>query len=232
MLFFVLALSGLFTAPAHAFRLEPMVLSVPVVEPRAAGTYTVENNTPGKVAIEFQMKERRIDAEGKEERPPATGFIIYPAQLSLAPGEKRSVRVSWSGTEVPASEKAYRLVATQLPVDFAKEKSGTNIKFLLEYVASFYLTPKNAQGRLKVTGQSVNAKGELEVRVKNEGNAHELLEKLSVSVKGGGRSYELPKELIAELRTGNILAGAERIIRVPLPKGFSREARASLNFGL
>jgi fimbrial chaperone protein len=230
MLLLTLALSALFAPSAHAFRLEPMVLTVPVTEPRAAGTYTVENNTTGKVAVEFQMKERRIDAEGNEERPAAAGFLVYPQQLSLAPGEKRSVRVTWAGDKVPAGELAYRLVATQLPVDFAKEKSGTNIKFLLEYVASFYLTPKNAKGKLKVAKQLVNEKGELEVRVKNEGNAHELLEKLELTVQGGGKTFTPPKEILAELRTGNVLAGAERVLRVALPKGFAKDARAKVSF--
>lgn len=228
---FLLPLAFLAATPAaHAFRLEPMVLAVPVTEPRASGTFTVENNTSEKLAVGFQMRERHIDPEGKEERPPAAGFLVYPEQLSLSPGEKRSVRVTWSGDKVPATELAYRLVATQLPVDFKKEKTGTNIKFLLEYVASLYLTPKNAKGRLRVVKQSVNAKGALELRIKNEGNAHELLEQMSVEVKAGARSFTPPKEALAELRTGNILPGEERILRIDLPKGFPAGAQGKVSF--
>ncbi|RZA09845.1 MAG: hypothetical protein EOP11_00385 [Proteobacteria bacterium] len=160
------ALSSLLPARALAFRLEPMVLSVPVSEARAAGTYTVENTTPAKVAVEFQMKERIHDLEGVETRPAAQGFLVYPQQLKLEPGEKRSVRITWAGASVPATEKAFRLVATQLPVNFESDQAaGTNIRFLLEYVASFYLTPKGAKGKLKVVDQAVGAKGALEIRI-------------------------------------------------------------------
>ena len=91
----LLLLSLAITTLAYAFRLEPMVLSLPVTQPRAAGTYTVENNSDKKVAVEFKVRGRQIDREGKEERPEAKGFLVYPQQMALEPGEKRSVRVTW-----------------------------------------------------------------------------------------------------------------------------------------
>jgi len=231
MLFALLTLQLLSPSASHAFRLEPMVLAVPVTEPRAAGTYTVENNSAEKVAVAFHVTERRIDAEGVEARPPATGFLVYPEQLKLEPGEKRSLRVTWAGKAAPTTELAYRLVATQLPIDFSKEKNGTNIKFLLEYVASLYLTPKNAKGKLRVLKQAVNAKGELELVVKNEGTAHELLEKLDLTISDGKKSFTPPAAALAELRTANLLAGDERTLRVMLPKGFGKNAQGKVSFG-
>lgn len=215
---------------AHAFRLEPMVLSLPVSQPRAAGTYTVENNSDQKVAIEFQVRGRRIDKDGKEDRPEVTGFLVYPQQMALEPGEKRSVRVTWTGERIPERELAFRLVASQLPVKFDKEKSGSaSIRFLLEYVASLYLVPNGVKPAPKLLEQRVKGK-QLELLVANQGTAHFLLEPLRVELQDGAKTGAPAKEALAELRTGNLLPGDERWLRLPLPAGFGAGTKARVQF--
>ena len=227
----LLLLSLAITTLAYAFRLEPMVLSLPVTQPRAAGTYTVENNSDKKVAVEFKVRGRQIDREGKEERPEAKGFLVYPQQMALEPGEKRSVRVTWAGEKTPSAELAFRLVASQLPVKFEGEKSGNaSIRFLLEYVASLYLVPNGVKAAPKVLEQRVKEK-RMEILVANAGTAHHLLETMTIELSDGKKSAAPAKEVLAELRTGNLLAGEERWLRLPLPAGFGPGTKARVQFG-
>jgi fimbrial chaperone protein len=222
----------LMAVTAHAFRLEPMVLSLPVTGPRTSGTYSVENNSGEKIAVQFELRKRTSDREGKEERPPAEGFLIYPQQMALEPGEKRSVRVSWTSDQAPSQELPFRLVATQLPVSFDKAKStGASLRFLLEYVASLYLVPPGAKAKMKIVSSQINAQNEFEVVVKNEGTAHQLLDHLNLGAEGSGKKAEASGAVLDELRTGNVLAGEERALRFPLPKGFPKNAKAKVQFG-
>lgn len=219
---------ALFPSAAHAFRLDPMVVSVPLTEkPMASATYTVENNTGAKIAVEFSVAKRVLDEKGKEERPPAEGFQIYPEQLSLESGQKRAVRVTWSADRLPGQELPFRFVASQLPVEFAdgseKRDRAVNIKFLVEYVASLYLTPAGVKPKMKVVRHQVSKDGKLEVLVANEGTKHLLLEHLELSAKAGGKTFKPSAEALAELRTENLLPGNTRWLRVALPKGFPAE---------
>lgn len=206
-----------------------MVVNVPLgSQPAASATYTVENNTGGKIAVEFSVAHRHLDENGREERPPAEGFQIYPEQLSLEPGQKRAVRVTWTGEKVPESELAYRFVASQLPVEFtedgAKRDRSVSIKFLVEYVASLYLNPPRTKPKMKVVRHQVSKDGRLEVLVANEGTRHLLLEKLELSVRApGGKTFKPDAKALQELRTENLLPGNTRWLRLPLPKGFPRE---------
>ncbi len=210
-------------ASAFAFRLDPMVVNVPLQSPRASATYTVENNTSTKIALEFSVRRREIDENGKEERPDASGFLVYPEQLSLEPGQKRAVRVTWQSDKIPERELAYRFVASQLPVNFqegeAKESRKVNLKFLIEYVASLYLNPPRTKPKMKVVRHQVK-KGILEVLVENSGSAHFLLEKVEISAEAGKKKFEASPRQLEDIRTENILPGGTRWLKVPLPAGF------------
>lgn len=231
--YFGLALWFCFFIPdAGAFRLDPMVLAVAVDKPQAIATFTVENNTPAKIALQFEVTRRIMDANGIEQRPAAQGFTVYPEQMALAPGEKRSVRVNWVGESMPTSEQAYRFIASQLPVDFQAEnkKAAANLKFLVEYVASFYLVPPKASAKMKILRHTVN-KGKVEILVANEGTAHQLLELMEITLTSGAKKVMLGAELLAEVRTENVLAGSQRILRVPLPSGMSAKGLSvTINF--
>lgn len=215
-------LALLIALPAHAFRLEPMVLQLPLTKPQASGTYVVENNTKQKIAVEFRVKKRLIDQNGAEERPEASGFLVFPEQMALEPGEKRNVRVTWAAEALPSQEEAYRLVATQLPVDFAPNAGGrgAQLKFLLEYVASLYLLPPGAKPKMRVVKHAVAKNGTLEILVANEGSAHFLLDRMEISYRSGKKEGKPDPKILQELRTENLLPGNQRWLRIPLPKGF------------
>lgn len=220
----LVALFLLVPLSAAAFRVDPMVVNVALQGPRASATYTVENNTAAKIAVEFSVRKRLLDENGKEERPPAEGFLVYPEQMSLEPGQKRAVRVTWQGEKLPEKELPFRFVASQLPVEFAegqaKEARKVNLKFLIEYVASLYLNPPRTKPKMKVAKSQLKD-GKLEVLVANEGTAHFLLERLELSAKAGGKTFQASAEQLKDIRTENLLPGDTRWLRVPVPAGFT-----------
>ncbi len=215
-----------------AFRLEPMVVTVPLQGAQATATYTVENSTKEKVALQFEVRQRLIREDGVEERPTTEGFFVYPEQLSLDPGQKRNVRVSWKGNKIPDQELAYRFIATQLPVEFSKEKQASkkaNLKFLLEYVASLYLLPPGAKPQLKVVSTKVEG-GSLQLEIENTGTAHQLLEDIKIHFVSDGKEEFLPEKELAKIRSENLLAKSKRRFVLPLdPKLRKKQVKVTFS---
>jgi len=216
---------------AWGFRLDPVVTEIPITIPKATTAYTVENNTKNKVAVQFEVRRRLVDVNGAEERPEATGFVVYPEQMALEPGEKRNVRVSWLAESMPTQELAYRFVASQLPVDFSNQKgaASVNLKFLIEYVASLYLVPPKVKPKMKVVSQKVKG-AVLEILVANEGSAHQLLERMEISLQVGKKTTKVSNEVMLPLRTENVLAGGQRLLKLTLPAGADASSVAIVNF--
>ena len=72
--------------------------------------------------------------------------------MIIPPKEKRAVRVSYSGPGNLTKEKAYRVIAEQLPVkvdDKTKRRSG--IQMLMKYLAALYVTPDNADAKVDIS---------------------------------------------------------------------------------
>jgi len=140
----------------------------------------------------------------------------------LLPQEKRNVRITWSGHLKDANEMAYRIVASQLPVEFKEhnehsKKPGVSLNFLLQYVASAYVTPDNASAKVKIKDVRVVAPKKIELTLQNAGNAHKVLYPQKITLKAGNT---VVMELIhpKELDGVNLLAQSEKKIILPLPK--------------
>ena len=81
-----------------------------------------------------------FDDKGKETTVESKDFKIYPDQMTLEPSDSRAVRVVYLGVKDIEKESSYRIIATQLPVDFKADAKKNGIKFLFQFVASAYVT--------------------------------------------------------------------------------------------
>lgn len=165
---------------AWAFRFSPMVVEFTPSGPRSTQVLIIENPGDEKLPVQIEAFARSTNKKGEEIRTKTEDFAIYPEQVVLLPKEKRNVRVSWSGKIKDGKEKAYRLVASQLPVDFreknsAPKKTSVNLKFLLQYVASAYVTPEGAQAQVVVKQVKRIGPKKVSVTFANEGKAHRVL---------------------------------------------------------
>ena len=165
-----------------------------------------------------------MDADGKEERTPTDEFSVYPQQLALQPNEKRNVRVTWTGDRQLDHElNLYRLVVTELPVDLKKpdqraNKAGANITFLMQYVASLYVTPDGAAPHVVLDSFKVLPDGKGDFVFKNTGLAHRVLKGFRVFVETSKENRsELKGETVEQFEGENILSLSSRHFVLPLP---------------
>ena len=62
--------------------------------------------------------------------------------MILPPQSTRSVRVQWIGDPNLKEERAYRIIAEQLPVNLSKEKpKSSSVKILVSYHGALFVTP-------------------------------------------------------------------------------------------
>ena len=127
---------------AVGFQLSPIELTIDLK--KAQGSLEIENSDSRPAAITFKVYTRQIDEAGKESRELSRDLLILPLQTRLEPGQKRTIKVIYTGPKSLAQEAAYRVVAEQLPIAFESSASKgalPQIKFLLRFVASIYVSP-------------------------------------------------------------------------------------------
>jgi fimbrial chaperone protein len=203
-----------------------MVSTLSPTGPEATQTFLVENNNGEKIALQVEAFHREVDPDGKETRKDTDEFSVFPQQMVLEPGEKRNIRLTWTGDRQIKEELAYRLVVSQLPVDLKKpeqRKPGANITFLLQYVASVYVSPGAAAPKISVESLKKISDDKAELIVKNSGTAHKVLKGMHLYLKS---DVDRPKKSrpevnglkLTEIEAENVLPGKKRRFEIPISK--------------
>jgi fimbrial chaperone protein len=210
-----------------------MVVEFAPAGPKTTQTFLVENPTKEKIALQVEIANRKISEDGKEDYTQISpDFVIYPEQLSLEPGEKRNIRVTWVGNPKPEQELAYRMIASQLPVSLQKPTDRAdvkvNLKFILQYVASIYVMPEGVRSDLKVVSAKSLSNGKLELIISNDGLSRQFLEKALVSFVGNGKTVALNNKQMEPIRSENILAKSRRKFIIPLPADLPKDFQAKI----
>jgi fimbrial chaperone protein len=215
-LFAVLVLA--YADPAEAFKMTPIEAEFSAGR-QAMQTFKIENPGTQPVAIELTVHQRGMATDGSDVLTAAPdAFTVFPDQIVLQPGQTQSVRVQWLGQDVPATEMAYRLQAEQLPIDIgsdAGERSG--LRLLVKYMASLYVRPDDPAAALSAS----IAEGEREgrrvaiVRLRNEGNAHVVIQEPMLSITAGGAPVAFTEAQRDAIHGKNVLAGVERELVLP-----------------
>lgn len=205
-----------------------MIVDFSPTGPAASQTFVIDNSeSKEQISLEFSIFKRSSDANGKEERAPTTDFVFYPEQLTLKAGEKRNLRVTYQGTGDLSQEVAYRLVAEQLPVNTEKpsdtKKGQAQIRFLLQYVASLYVSIPKFQPKLEAESFQVAPRLEdgtrtLVILMKNSGTAHQVLTQFQLVLNNPEKKAEvqIPPEELTALQAENLLAGTAKQFEVKL----------------
>lgn len=221
-----------FSLPAFSFQLSPMVMRFSPDGVTKTQVLTLENKGTEKVPVQIEITSRDTDSKGEEVRKPSDEFTIYPEQVVLLPGEKRNVRLTWNG-KVDKIEKAYRVIASQVPVNFKEKnakakKNGVSLNFLLQYVASAYVVPTDAVADVKVKSVKLLSDKKLELVLSNNGTAHRVLKLKELSVLDGEKSVVKISE-IKDFDGSNILAGKEKTFTISLTNSIkAHQLKASI----
>ena len=234
MKFFAALSTILFSLPVFAFRLDPMVVNFAPSGKLATQVVTLDNPTNDKIPVQVEVVTRD-EKSGTEKRDKTNEFTIYPEQVVLLPREKRNVRITFTGDE-PKDEKSYRIIATQLPVELketnakAAKKTGANVTFMLQYVASAYVTPKDAAADVKVKEVKVTSPKNISVTLSNDGNAHKIVYVKSFKVSEKGKVVEEVAKPHG-IEGTNFLAKTQKTVAVPLSKPLKgTEATVTIEF--
>lgn len=209
-----------------AFTFNPMSQSIDLGENQKSAQFFIENETDEKMAIELTVKERRMDEFGKETLPDTSEVTVFPPQMIIPAKEKRTIRVNWLGSKDIKSERSFRVIAEQLPLKVdPKTKKKSGIQMLMKYMAALYITPKDAESKVKIL--SIQQEGEnLKVHLENSGNKHQILTRPTITFEKGKK--KLGPEELTGMTGENILAGSKRnfiIKKVKVPASGAAEIK-------
>jgi fimbrial chaperone protein len=222
-----LAVQMLAASPASAYQLNPMSQ---VFSPSGSGatqSFEIVNDGKGRIAIEVSMTSLERDESYVEiNRDAGDDFLVYPPQIIIPAGGRQMVRVTWLGDPSPRVERAYRLVATQLPIELldpaakAPPLAVGQMRVLVTYKASVFIRPRLAAAKLALGAVDV-AKGEgganvLALTVENSGTGGAVIASCAVRLTSAGTTIALSDAGVAKSR---VPAGARRRYLLPWPAG-------------
>lgn len=206
----------LFVTPfIFAFKFNPMSQTIELGEKQKHAQFLIENESNESMAIDLSVLTRSMNETGKEELIKTSELSIYPPQMIIPAKEKRTIRVTYKGEQNIPSEKAFRVVAEQLPLSVdpkIKKKSG--IQMLMRYMAALYVSPKDSNYSLKAMTNSSTAKS-LSVSISNEGNRHKILLRPELTFTKGKEKWTLKGDDLKTMDGENILAKSNRIFQLP-----------------
>jgi len=225
-LLLIVALFPLTADDASAFRFSPFRAKFEPSGPESNQLFQVENNTAVPASVQIRIANRQVDVDGGETmQDNEKDFSIYPAQMILPPQSTRSVRVQWIGDPNLKEERAYRIIAEQLPVNLSKEKpKSSGVKVLVSYHGALFVTPPGLSQNVTLDFFGVTQEPEqrrmLELVLHNRGTQHALLRNLKLSIKDDRANVvALADETALKGMTGEtILATQRRRFRLPWPR--------------
>ncbi len=212
-----------------SFSFEPISMDLSPSGRGATGSFLLKNKSGDFVAIRISMFERSIDIDGNETRVPADHlFTIYPSNIVLKPESVQSLRVKWTGESSLDSERSFRILVEQLPVDFGSaDTTSSGLQIMFRYLGSIYVSPDSAAPDLVIEEQSIDSGRRLQLVILNRGNRHiipgDLHIRLSEELNGRENVVIIPPEELAGIDGENILSGSRRRFSVELPAGIKGE---------
>jgi len=153
----LVAVSVLLPLPALAYTVSPNLVLLRSRGAESSGFIQLENKGAKPAAVEITIHEVHKDLDGQAISGKAADddFIIYPAQLVMVPGDEVGVQVRWIGELALDAERAYTLVAREVPIP---RKSGeesepsvgirVDITVLMNYEVRIYVALREPSPRL------------------------------------------------------------------------------------
>ena len=224
--FSLIVISLLFASHIWGLNLEPLSMQFKPEGRQSIRTFRISNTHKNSIAVRISMTTRELMPDGTENRSPADSeFTVFPNRLFIAPGQSQAVRVQWKGESTLTQEKAYRIIAEQLPVQditqsTTQNEGGISLSFLYKYVGSVYITPDNAKENIVLSGEADNSKYIL--KFENRGTAHAVMEDAEITLitnpTGGSEiRHRIEYKDLKILAGKNFLAGAALIEVIDLP---------------
>lgn len=214
------------TQNSFAFKLTPIVQEFGFNKKERTKSFRVINTNKEAIKIEAATYTRSIDKDGNEKRAESEDFMIYPPLFEVAAGKSQVIRVSYIGKEVD-KEVPYRMIVRQVP---GAINDGVQLKVVLEYIASLYVTPKNVSPKIEVNKAYV-LNNKLHINLENSGKKHDLLHNydLSINQKALKKKLNLKDKQFKKWSSINLLPGNKRELIIPFEEKKFEDGKVEVN---
>ena len=146
----------------------------------SSGLLTLKNESDQPLRMQVKAHQWAQGLDGEIQLSPTDDLIVFPALLTLKPGEERRIRVA---TAVPfgAVEKTYRIYVEELPPTTVEKSEGASVKILTRMGVPVFVQPAKPQAAAVVRDLRLSH-GRVTFQLANTGNSHFLPS--SVVVRG------------------------------------------------
>ncbi len=200
-----------------SFSFSPISIDLEIEGRNSIKYFTTRNSSEKKIAIKIEAFQRDMDLNGEDILNPAKDdFFIYPKHIILEPGESQRIRVQYRGEKNLTIEKAYRIIAEEVPVVFKKSDSTGGLTILYRYVASVYILPVKKTTNIEIVKKSIY-ENRLDITLENSGTGHIILKDLTIIIRDELSEVRIPPEDLPGLNGSNILAGSKRDYSIKWP---------------
>jgi fimbrial chaperone protein len=151
------------------------------------------------------------DSAGQMQLTPTSEIIFFPRLLTLAPGERRIVRVGTSAAAGPV-ERTYRIFVEELPPSAQQTAPAGQVRVLARMGIPIFVEAKAGRAALRLSPPALQP-GRLVFELRNAGTKHAIPQ--LIRVQGQGAGGETLWE--AEQESWYILAGDRRLYELPFP---------------
>jgi fimbrial chaperone protein len=190
----------------------------------SAGSALVTLKNESAEPLRMQVKAQRWaqSLDGEMQLSATEDLIVFPALLTLKPGEERKIRVA---TSVPFGlvEKTYRLYVEELPPTTTEKAEGASVRILTRMGVPVFLQPARPQAAALLRDVSLSD-GRLMFQLVNTGNSHFL--PTSVTVRGFTASGAAVSDW--PVNGWYVLAGGARAFSLALDKPACERVRSLL----
>jgi P pilus assembly chaperone PapD len=177
-----------------SFEVAPFVLKLQVGKGQMSGWLEVKPNQDKRpVAVALRVLQRNLDLDGVETNDSvgSTDLTVYPSELVVYPGEKVKVQVTWSGKTPPPIDRAYTILASEVPIDIKRDEptdhAEVGFKTLVRYRLVVALETQK-KGLLSVVSSRKTTDDKAEVIVENKGGGRIPMEGFHLLI--GGKTYQ------------------------------------------
>jgi len=145
---------------------------------------TLKNESPEPLRMQVKAQRWAQTLDGEMQLSATEDLIVFPALLTLKPGEERKIRVA---TSVPFGvvEKTYRIYVEELPPTTAEKAEGASVKILTRMGVPVFLQPAHPQAAALLRDVSLS-NGVLTFQLVNTGNSHFLPNSVTVRAFSAG----------------------------------------------
>jgi len=180
------------------------------------GSVTVTNDDPQKpLRVQMQALSWQQDDDGKDRYAPSEELTYLPRIMTVPPTESRLLR---AGIRVPAAEreKAYRLFIEEVPEPRSEGGAGAQVAVKVRFGVPVFVKPlkEEPSGAIELFEL---AKGLLQVKVRNTGNVHFIIQSIQFRAAGDAFTKDVPGWYL--------LAGAARLHGTAIPADVCEKLR-------